>query len=402
MSNYRDNESEVRRFTLGKLGILFLLLLLLLALGACRALTGGGGDEDGADTTTNSVSDASGSEAGADGEMAEDGSEGAPAGADSGAVTPPSVERAIISNEADQRTMMLGGSAMPNALLNILINDVLVGTTQADSQGSWDIEIPTPAPQAEAYDLVAQIVSPDGVPLASQRKPLVIPEQAADAGGGDAAAGEGEAAAEGGEGDAAAGEGEAAAEGGEGDAAASEGEDAAGGQGEASASAGTGADGQPTWTLPENLNDFYGGGIRVGGTATPNTQVEVLVDYNGTVTPNTVAVDENGFWAFFTFARDAGTYTITPQTPGTTGAEGFSVTIPDNIEYANPDQCWAGGVPQFGEDRGDTYVVAPCEYFSLVANRVGVSYARLLAANPQLTNINYLSPGDIINIPVRP
>ena len=59
------------------------------------------------------------------------------------------------------------------------------------------------------------------------------------------------------------------------------------------------------------------------------------------------------------------------------------------------------GVPAFGEDRGDTYVVALCEYMGLIAQRTGVSLPDLIAANPQVTNPNLIRPGQILNLPRR-
>ena len=55
--------------------------------------------------------------------------------------------------------------------------------------------------------------------------------------------------------------------------------------------------------------------------------------------------------------------------------------------------------PPWGRRVGYTYIVAPCEYLSIIAVRVGVSYWALLRANPQIRDPEILYPGQRLRIP---
>ena len=54
-----------------------------------------------------------------------------------------------------------------------------------------------------------------------------------------------------------------------------------------------------------------------------------------------------------------------------------------------------------GEDRGDTYVIGACDWLVKIADNLGVSYAALLAENPQITDPNIVQLGQVINVPAR-
>ena len=456
MSNHTDD--QVSNYTRSKLIVGLLALLLLFSLVLCyfawRTFGPGGGADGGADGGGEvSVAEVAGSE----GDSAENGqAAGGEGAANTGenAVKPPQTLQAI----AGDSTMKLAGISDPNVSLNATLNGTLVGTTTATPDGVWEVEFPKP-PSGE-YELVMQIVSADGsIPLASQRRPLVVPDAAggmADAGGEAAAGGDAEAeaaaaaeqaaaeqaAADAAAAEAASTEGAATEDGGEaaaddsaaadagesastdgataedsGEAAADDGaaaggedtaesgaDDGAAAGGEAVTSSGENAvlegtaEGQPTMFRPLDFDQFVGGVLRVEGVGQPNSQVEILV--NG-ADAQTVATDQFGNWAWVKDIRDAGTYAITAQNPGTSNSPGLSLTIPSNIQFATEANC-AAGVAPFGEDRGNSYVVAPCEYLTLISNRTGVPYWRLLEANPGLVNRDYLSPGDVINLPSRP
>ena len=70
------------------------------------------------------------------------------------------------------------------------------------------------------------------------------------------------------------------------------------------------------------------------------------------------------------------------------------VQVPAGESRCPPD-------PAPGEDRGDTYVVAPCETIHLIATRTGVSVQDLLAVNPQICNPNLIYAGQVLALPPR-
>ncbi len=54
-----------------------------------------------------------------------------------------------------------------------------------------------------------------------------------------------------------------------------------------------------------------------------------------------------------------------------------------------------------GIDNGSTYVVGACDWLARIANKLGISYAALLAANPQIDDPNIILRGQILNLPPR-
>jgi len=54
-----------------------------------------------------------------------------------------------------------------------------------------------------------------------------------------------------------------------------------------------------------------------------------------------------------------------------------------------------------GEDRGDKYQVGACDFLTGIAYKLGVPYRSLLAANPKITNPNFIYAGQILNVPPR-
>ena len=75
-------------------------------------------------------------------------------------------------------------------------------------------------------------------------------------------------------------------------------------------------------------------------------------------------------------------------------AEGEGAAEPEG-DTVNGDVCGAG------EDRGDTYVVARCEYMALIASRAGVGLGDLIAVNPQVKEPDLVYPGQVLNLPPR-
>ncbi len=56
---------------------------------------------------------------------------------------------------------------------------------------------------------------------------------------------------------------------------------------------------------------------------------------------------------------------------------------------------------QPGIDKGSTYIVGACDWLEKIANRLGVAYHALLAANPQIDDPNLIYPGQVLNVPGR-
>ena len=55
-----------------------------------------------------------------------------------------------------------------------------------------------------------------------------------------------------------------------------------------------------------------------------------------------------------------------------------------------------------GIDRGSTYVVGACDWLAKIANKLGITYANLIAVNPQITDPNIIHLGQVLNLPARP
>ncbi len=85
-------------------------------------------------------------------------------------------------------------------------------------------------------------------------------------------------------------------------------------------------------------------------------------------------------------------------------------TTPEAIQAANPGLGWwlyagqvlyiPGGASAPGVSYGGTYVVQWGDTLGDIATRYGVALSDLLAANPQIWNINLIYPGQTVNIPV--
>ena len=58
------------------------------------------------------------------------------------------------------------------------------------------------------------------------------------------------------------------------------------------------------------------------------------------------------------------------------------------------------GTPPMGDLVGTVYFVAQCESFSLIAQRLGTTTAKLLQYNPQLTDVRLIYPGQGLNVPL--
>lgn len=168
------------------------------------------------------------------------------------------------------------------------------------------------------------------------------------------------------------------------------------------------------------------GEIALSGTGEPGSEVEILD--NGTVI-GTAVVDDDGAWSIVA-ELNAASHEIGVRTAGTTEAASMisfdiaavptptatatATTTPTATATATreptatpastasptvrPGVCTT---VEPGIDLGDRYIVGSCEYLKLIARRLGIDYAALLYANPQITDPNLVKPGQVIFLPPR-
>ena len=150
----------------------------------------------------------------------------------------------------------------------------------------------------------------------------------------------------------------------------------------------------PTLTLPAKVE--AGQPVKLSGTGAPGAEIEIVED--GKVIGKAV-VAADGTWSY-SYTPAAGEHTLLVRAAGDTSLASASqkFSMPAPATAAPPATSGECGV---GEDRGTTYVVARCEYMSLIAKRVGVTLAALIAANPEVTNPDLIYPGQILNLPPR-
>jgi hypothetical protein len=154
----------------------------------------------------------------------------------------------------------------------------------------------------------------------------------------------------------------------------------------------------PTLTLPEKLE--AGKSVKLSGTGTPGTEVEIVED-GKVIGKATVGAD--GTWTY-SYTPSAGEHTLLVRATGDANLASApaKLSMPADATAPAPVTLPAAGAEcGVGEDRGTTYVVAPCEYMALIANRTGVTLAALIAANPEVTNPDLIYPGQILNLPPR-
>lgn len=161
----------------------------------------------------------------------------------------------------------------------------------------------------------------------------------------------------------------------------------------------------PTLILPEKFE--AGKPVKLGGTGTPGAEVEIVEDGKG-IGKATVGAD--GTWTY-SYTPSAGEHTLLVRAVGDASLASAPAKLSMPAPAAAPATAPATtpAVPGaatsaecgVGEDRGTTYVVARCEYMSLIAKRTGVTLAALIAANPQVTNPDLIYPGQILNLPAR-
>ena len=144
--------------------------------------------------------------------------------------------------------------------------------------------------------------------------------------------------------------------------------------------------------------------MELRGPGTPGDEIEIL---DGDVVLGTTTVREDGTWRFeveLGQGARALAVRLKGDSAGTSEVTRVSV-VP--VEEACPfvpvpageSRCTADPPP--GEDRGDSYVVAPCETIRLIAARAGVRVQDLLAVNTQVCNPNLIYAGQVLALPPR-
>jgi hypothetical protein len=66
---------------------------------------------------------------------------------------------------------------------------------------------------------------------------------------------------------------------------------------------------------------------------------------------------------------------------------------------AEPQSQPNNAICGLGEIKRDVYVVNYCENLTRISERLGVTLAAMLAANPDITDPNVIFPGQRLNIP---
>lgn len=154
----------------------------------------------------------------------------------------------------------------------------------------------------------------------------------------------------------------------------------------------------PTLTLPQGSGVYVTGEQRLRGAGDPALPLIIVINDSLNVP---VEVDANGMWnKLVTF--DPGVYTIAAVAQDDAGIEiarsaALTLTV---VSTARPADCRNPVI--YGIDRGDSYIVAPCESLSIIAERVGLTSQAILTANPFLSSPNNIQPGQLLNLPPRP
>lgn len=146
-----------------------------------------------------------------------------------------------------------------------------------------------------------------------------------------------------------------------------------------------------------DLATFAGGILTLSGNSVPKSEVELVVADSNSEYGIPLTTNESGDWSLKTVITATADYTITMRDQDETIAL-LAFTIEDEAVYATGRNCLAG-IPPFGTIKGNQYIVAQCEYLTLIAERLNVDFYDLVWANPQLEDIEHLYPTQPLNIP---
>jgi hypothetical protein len=169
----------------------------------------------------------------------------------------------------------------------------------------------------------------------------------------------------------------------------------------------------PAFTSPAGGETIAGGTVELAGTGQPGAEIEIL-DQGEVI--GTVIVQDDGTWAYM-HDVEPGAHELAVRNAGddastsavmrvdivaeTTEPAGEVALSEEGVDFATMEvDCSLGDAPE-GIDRGDTYIVAPCEYMGLIAARAGVTLKDLIAANPDVEDPALIFPGQVLNLPPR-
>ena len=155
---------------------------------------------------------------------------------------------------------------------------------------------------------------------------------------------------------------------------------------------------QPEFWIAQDLGKYTGGPLLIKGVANRGQIIEIILDNGTTKVADTATADDNGDWAMRAMLTEPGNYSVRAQLAGTSAEPATNVVVPDGLVFGSKGDC-IGKTPPYGTIEGKSYIVNHCEFFSIIADRLGVTFAELRAANQQIINLDYITAGDTINIP---
>lgn len=151
----------------------------------------------------------------------------------------------------------------------------------------------------------------------------------------------------------------------------------------------------PTVTAPQGSATYVTGEQKLSGVGDPLLNLGLVIN-GGSDIP--IVLDETGAWSLLV-PFEPGDYEIFVVGRDASGAEvirsaPLQLTV---VSLAALPSCL--NVTIYGLDRGDSYIVAPCETLARIAQRTGLTVQKIVAANPQLSNPNNLRIGQTLVLP---
>ena len=145
----------------------------------------------------------------------------------------------------------------------------------------------------------------------------------------------------------------------------------------------------PSFFFPADGADIIAGELTLIGTGEPGVQVEIW-DAEALLGPT--VVDDNGEWRF-RLEVTQGDYAFAARFPG---AEGASSTVSAQVVNADENRdCTLNP----GLIRGGRYIVGTCDTLGTISDILEVDFREVLDANPQIEDPNLIYPGDTLLIP---